>query len=73
MIGLINCLFFVPRLDRPYTVPQECVVYADMSLMRGVTNLAAVGSVAGDSRDTTDLGQNPSAAPGMGKVVMGNL
>ena len=39
----------------------------------GDTNLAAVGSVAGDSRDTTDLGQNPSAAPGMGKVVMGNL
>ena len=46
---------------------------ADMSLMRGVTNLAVVGSKAEDSRVTTDLGQNPSAAPEMGKVVMRNL
>ena len=39
----------------------------------GVTNLAAVGSVAEDIRVTTDVGQNPQAAPGMGNVVRGSL
>ena len=37
------------------------------------TNLAAVGSVAGDIRVTTDVGQNPGAAPGMGEVVRESL
>ena len=49
----------------------------DMSLTRGGwgvdTNLAAVGSVAEDIRVTTDVGQNPQAAPGMGNVVRGSL
>ena len=33
----------------------------------------AGGSVAGDIRVTTDVKQNPSAAPGMGDVVRGIL
>ena len=45
----------------------------DMSLTRGGANLTAEGSIAGDIRMTTDVGQNPGAAPGMGDVVKGSL
>lgn len=37
----------------------------------GCTYFTAGGSVAGDIRVTTDVGQTPGAAQGMGDVVRG--
>lgn len=52
--GLISCLVFVPRLDHPYIVPQECVGMEILPYWgKGrhvLTNLTAGGSVAEDIR-----------------------
>ena len=54
---------------------QECLGMKGRHVLdrRGITYLTAVGSVAGDIRVTTDVGQNPKAAPGMGEVVRRSL
>ena len=80
LTGLISRLAFVPRLDHPYIVPQWRYYLSggdrhvlDAGDGVGGTNLAAGGSVAGDIMMTTDVGQNPRAAPGMGNVVSSSL